>query len=62
MHRFESLKLASAIYHLRQFMVFWIENMNTLILPVIQFHYEGLLSPMQLSDQLHCVSEYIMRP
>jgi len=36
--------------------------MNTLVLPVIQFHYEGLLSPMQLSDQLQRASEYIMRP
>jgi len=33
-----------------------------LTLPVIQFHYEGLLSPMQLSDQLEHVSVYIMRP
>jgi len=36
--------------------------MNTLILPVIQFNYEGLLSPMQPSDQHQRVSEYIMRP
>jgi hypothetical protein len=39
-----------------------IENMNTLILPIIQFHFEGLLSPKQLSYQLQRVSEYIMRP
>lgn len=41
--------------------------MNMLILPNIQFHYEGLqyetlLSPIQLPDQFQRVSEYIMRP
>lgn len=36
--------------------------MNMLILPIIQFQYKRLLIPMQLSDQLQRVSEYIMRP
>jgi len=35
--------------------------MSTLILHVIQFHYKGLLSPMQLPDKLQRVSEYITR-